>query len=251
MTNEEKILARLDELTAEIREAKRAIRPYVELKEELTPLVNDLVLEATAKLGGLERRFSLEDLGDMLGQLLVSARALADAMESLRRLMEFKKDFEPYSKELFSALVEQLQTTLQGFEPERLQELLKQFVVHMGNLADGLRMLGAMMELKQDAASLSKQAFNEAVARLECMQQHGVFSGMAQVLDMTQRLGARMQEIDFEKVEPVKGVFGMMAALRRPEVQEGLGVLLELATVMSALKQPTSAVQECRRQEAA
>ena len=30
MTNEEKILARLDELTAEIREAKQAIRPYVE-----------------------------------------------------------------------------------------------------------------------------------------------------------------------------------------------------------------------------
>lgn len=38
MTNEEKILARLDELTMEVREAKEAIRPYVELKQEMEPL---------------------------------------------------------------------------------------------------------------------------------------------------------------------------------------------------------------------
>jgi hypothetical protein len=46
MTNEEKILERLDELTTELREAKQAIRPYVELKQEMEPLLKDMVISA-------------------------------------------------------------------------------------------------------------------------------------------------------------------------------------------------------------
>ncbi|MEN8198942.1 MAG: DUF1641 domain-containing protein [Thermodesulfobacteriota bacterium] len=51
-----------------------------------------------------------------------------------------------------------------------------------------------------------------------------------------------MQEVDFQEVEPVRGIFGMMGAMKRPEVQEGLGVLIELSTVMSALKQEPASV---------
>jgi uncharacterized protein YjgD (DUF1641 family) len=237
MTNEEKILARLDELTEEVRAAKAAIRPYVELKQEMEPLVNDMVICAIDKLSGLDRRFEAEDVVEMIGQLLISSKSLTDALQSLNRFMEFKKDFEPYSKEMFRELVEQLQTTLHGFEPEKLQELLKQFIVNMGNLADGLKMLGSVMEMKTDAAMLSKLAFNDAIERLECLKQRGVFDAFEQVLAVTERVGGRMQEIDFDNTRPVRGVFGMMAALRRPEVQEGLGVLIELATVMTALKE--------------
>ncbi len=237
MTNEEKILARLDELTEEVRAAKAAIRPYVELKQEMEPLVNDMVICAIDKLSGLDRRFEAEDVVEMIGQLLISSKSLTDALQSLNRFMEFKKDFEPYSKEMFRELVEQLQTTLHGFEPEKLQELLKQFIVNMGNLADGLKMLGSVMEMKTDAAMLSKLAFNDAIERLECLKQRGVFDAFEQVLAVTERVGSRMQEIDFDNTRPVRGVFGMMAALRRPEVQEGLGVLIELATVMTALKE--------------
>ena len=49
MTNEEKILARLDELTEEVRQAKEAIRPYVELKQEMEPLINSVVWIAGLK----------------------------------------------------------------------------------------------------------------------------------------------------------------------------------------------------------
>lgn len=46
-----------------------------------------------------------------------------------------------------------------------------------------------------------------------------------------------MQQVDFEKIEPIRGIWGMMSAMKRPEVQEGLGILVELSTVMTALKQ--------------
>lgn len=242
MTNEEKILARLDELTLEIREAKQAIRPYVELKQELEPLVNDMVISTIGKLSGLDRRFDLEDIGDigdMIGQFLISSKNMTEALKTLNQFMEFKKDFEPYSKEMFKELTEQLQNTLHGFEGENLQELLRQFIVNMGNLAEGLKMLGSVMEMKKDASGLSKLAFNDSIEKLEQLKQRGTFEAVEQVLGMTERLGSKMQQVDFDNVEPIRGIWGMISAMKRPEVQEGLGVLVELSTVMTALKQET------------
>ncbi len=236
MTNEEKILARLDELTLEVREAKEAIRPYVELKKEMEPLVNDMVISTIGKMSGLDRRFELEDVGEMVGQTLIASKNISEAMNTLNKFMEFKKDFEPLSKDIFKELVEQLQGTLQGFEPENLQELLKQFIANMGNMADGLKMLGSIMEMKKDADGLSKLAFNDAVERLECLKQRGVFEALERVVGITERIGSRVTEIDFDKIEPVRGVFGMLGAMKRPEVQEGLGILMELATVVTAVK---------------
>ncbi len=244
MTNEEKILARLDELTEEVRQAKQAIRPYVELKRDLEPLINSMVIETISRLSGLDKRVELEEVGDMVGQVLSSSKNITEAMKTLDKAMEFKKDFEPYSKDLFKELVNQLQTTLHGFEGENLQELLKQFVVNMGSLADAMKMLGSLMDMKKDAGTLSTQAFNDLVERLECLKQRGVFDAFEQVLGVTERVGAKMKEIDFTATEPVKGVFGMLAALKRPEVQEGLGILIELSTVMPALKQDASS-QAC------
>jgi hypothetical protein len=238
MTNEEKILAHLEELREELRETKRAIRPYVELKQELEPLIHDMVLSAISGLGGLDKRFNVEALGEMLGQLMVSANSIAEGLRMLNRFMEFKKDFEPFSKDIFHETVVFLQETTKGFEPESLSQLLKEFINNIGNMAEGLRMLGSFMDFKHDASILSKLAFDEMVGRLESLKQKGVFSAFEQVLDVTERMGTRLQSVDLAQTKPIRGVFGMLAALKRPEVQEGLGVLVELATVMTALKEP-------------
>ena len=237
MTNEEKILARLDELTTEIREAKQAIQPYVELKQDMEPLINDMMINAIGKLSGLDRRFDLEDVGDMIGQLLISSKNITEALKYLNKIMEFKKDFEPYSKDLFKELTEQLQQSLHGFEPGNLQELIRQFIVNMGNMAEGLKMLGSLMDMKKDAGTLSKLAFNDSIERLERLKQRGTFETFEQVLGITERVGNKMQQVDFEKIQPIRGIWGMMSAMKRPEVQEGLGILVELSTVMTALKQ--------------
>ena len=207
MTNEEKILARLDELTAEIREAKQAIRPYVELKRDLEPLINDMVVSTIGKLSGLDRRFDLEDIGDMIGQLLISSKNMAEALKTLNKFMEFKKDFEPYSKDLFKELSEQLQTSLHGFEPENLQELIRQFIVNMGNMAEGLKMLGSLMDMKKDAGNLSKLAFNDSIERLERLKQRGTFETFEQVLEMTERVVAGCNRLTLKKLNRY-GEFG-------------------------------------------
>ncbi len=247
MTNEEKILARLDELTIEVREAKKAIRPYVELKKEMEPLVNDMVISTIGKMSGLDRRFDVEDVAEMLGQTLIASKNISEAMQSLNKVMDFKRDFEPLSKDIFKELIEQLQSSLQGFEPENLQELIKQFIVNMGNMADGLKLIGALVDLKNDAGGLSKQAFNDVVERLESLKQRGLFTTFETFLGIVERAGTKVTEINFDEVEPIRGVFGMLGAMKRPEVQEGLGILVELATVAAAVKSETEISQQCQK----
>lgn len=238
MTNEEKILARLDELTEEVREAKRAVRPYVELKQELEPLVHSMVHEATARLSGLDKNVKLEDVGDMVGQSLASSANIADALRSLNSVMDFKRDFEPYCKDMFHELVLQLQTSLQGFEGENLQELIKQFIVNMGNMAEMMKMLSSFMDMKRDIDQLSGPVVDDIIERLDSLKKRGLFDDFAQMMEIGERVSARVKAINLDEVKPVTGIFGMLSAMKRPEVQEGMGILLELAAVMSALKQP-------------
>ncbi|WP_417911443.1 DUF1641 domain-containing protein [Candidatus Electronema sp. TJ] len=240
MTNEEKILARLDELTEEVREAKRAVRPYAELKQELEPLLHSIVREATDRLSGLDKRVDLEKVGDMVGQTLASSKNIADAVKTLDSVMEFKRDAAPYAKEMFHELTLNLQTALQGFEGEQLQELIRQFIVNMGNMAEMMKMLSSFMDMKQDASHLSGPVFNDVVDRLDSLKAHGLLDDFERMLAIGERVSAKMKMIDLNKAKPVTGIFGMMSALKRPEVQEGLGVLIELATVAAALKEPAA-----------
>ncbi|MGB5687165.1 MAG: DUF1641 domain-containing protein [Candidatus Electrothrix sp.] len=236
MTNEEKILARLDELTEEVREAKRAVRPYVELKQELEPLIHSMVHEATARLSGLDKNVELEDIGDMVGQSLASSGNITEALKTLNSIMEFKRDFEPHGKDMFHELALRLQTAFQGFEGENLQELLRQFIVNMGNIAEMMKTLSSMMDMKRDVELLSGPIINDVVERLEGFKQRGLFDDFQRMLDIGEQVSVKMKSVDLAKAKPITGIFGMMSALKRPEVQEGLGVLIELSTVASALK---------------
>ncbi|WP_339135271.1 MAG: DUF1641 domain-containing protein [Candidatus Electrothrix sp. GW3-4] len=246
MTNEEKILARLDELTEEVREAKRAVRPYVELKQELEPLVHSMVHEATARLSGLDKNVELEDVGDMVGQSLASSGNIAEALKTLNSIMDFKRDFEPYSKDMFQELALRLQTAFQGFEGENLQELIRQFIVNMGNMAEMMKLLSSFMDMRRDVAQLGGPVVDDMIERLDSLKKRGLFDDFERMMEIGERVSTRVKAIDLDEVKPVKGIFGMMSAMKRPEVQEGLGILLELAAVMSVLKRPAEqSSQEC------
>lgn len=241
MNNEERILAKLDELSEEIQEAKKAIRPYVELKKDIEPLFNDFLQETISKLGGLDKQFSIEELGDLVGQLLVSSNNMTEALKMLNRMMEFKQDIEPYTKDMFNESVSFLSDTCHGFQSDDMKAVLKHSLANMGNIAESLKLLNSVMEFKQDAAALTQEAFNDIVERLEDLKQRGVFTAIEALMGTAEKVGMKLSQTDFDKAKPVKGIFGMMAALRRPDVQEGLGVLIELATVMTAVKeQPAS-----------
>jgi uncharacterized protein YjgD (DUF1641 family) len=237
MTNEEKILAKLDALSLEIKEAKSAIMPYVELKKEMGPIFDDFLQEVIGKLGGIDRKFSVEDVGDLIGQLLVSSKNMAEVLKTLNSMIELKQDITPYTREMFQSSVAFLHGTTHGLNGEDAQDLIKQSVANMGNIAESLKILNSVLEFKKDIGSLSELVFNDVVEKLEVLKKKGLFSSLEGLIATLERVGTKMNEIDLNKTKPIRGVFGMLSALRRPEVQEGLGVLIELSTVMTAIKQ--------------
>ncbi len=244
MTNEEKILARLDELTEEVREAKRAVRPYIELKQELEPLIHSMLHETTTRLSGLDKNVDIEEVGEMVGQSLASSANITDALKTLNSIMELKRDIQPYTKDMFHETILRLQTALQGFEGENLQELIRQFIVNMGNLAEMMKMLSSLMDMKQDVEMLSGPIVNDVIERLESFKQRGLFDDFQRMLDIGEQVSIKMKQTDLTKAKPITGIFGMISALKRQEVQEGLGVLIELSTVASVFKHLPHSTQE-------
>jgi hypothetical protein len=241
MTNEEKILAKLDELSLEIREAKRAIVPYVELKKEMEPIFNDFLQDVIGKLGGLDRKFSVEDIGNLVGQLLVSSHNLTEALKTLNSMIELKQDIAPYTREMFQSYVGFLHETFHGLNGGDARELIKQSVANIGNVGESLKLLNSVLEFKKDIGSLGLSVFNDLVERLETLKQRGLFVTFEKLVGLLERMGLKFNEMDLNQAKPIRGIFGMLSVLRRPEVQEGLGILVELSTVVSAVKETPAA----------
>ena len=238
MSNEEKILARLDELAADVADFKRAARPYTDLKEDLTPIITQIVTETISKLGGVEHRVDISEVADLIGTTLASSANLKAGVSTLNGLMDLKKDIEPMAKGMMNDCITSLDSVSHGFSTEALGELMKQTVLNLGNLAEGLKTISALMDLKDTAGDFSQQIFNDMIEQLDDLKKRGVLDGLAEMKGMGERLAIKMGELDLSKAKPVTGVFGMMGALKRPEVQEGMGVMLEMASVLSALKKP-------------
>ena len=236
MTNEEKILAKLDELSLEIQEAKRSIKPYVELKKDMEPIFNDFLQDVIGKLGGLDRKFNVEDVGHLIGQLLTSSVNMTEALKTLNSVIELKREIAPFTKEMFQSSISFLHGTCHGLNGDDVQALIKQFVANIGNMGESLKVLNSVLEFKKDFGSLGELVFNDAVEKLEFLKQKGLFTFLERLLEILERVGLKMNELDLEAAKPVRGVFGMLSAMKRSEVQEGLGVLVELSTLMSALK---------------
>ena len=212
MNNEELILKKLDQLAAEVAELKAA----------------------SAQPG-----ITLPDIGaqDALReQVAISSANLTKWVKSLDQMMELKEDLVPLGRPMLEEVITHLDQATQGFDAKAFRELVKQFSLNLGNLAEAIRMVGSLVELKNDSNQILKDSFNDAILRLEELKQKGFFDSMNQMIRIAELVGQRMLELDTAKVKPVKGLLGLHSAMRKKEFQEGLGVMMELVSVFSVLK---------------
>lgn len=236
MTNEEKILQHLDFLTQEFKEMKAQIQPYIELKDDLQPILGELVQESIHKLDGLGRDFNIENVADMIGLVLASSHNLSEGIHTLNRLMEFKRDFSPFVKEMVLEAIHALDVPGRGLNLADLQLVLRDLFSNMGNIAEVLKMLNSAMEFKRDVSGLVKPAVDELVGRLEEMKGKGVFRAFEVLFNMLGDVSVKLAEFNPAKAKPIGGVFGLLNAMKDPEVQQGLGVLIELVKIFASVK---------------
>ena len=215
MSQDTALAERLDRLEAQIAPLTQSAVAISELRDELTPRVNEAVQALIAELADVEADFQLEDLVFLLKNIMRNVKNLNFTLDQLKNLIDFAVTAEPVLKTTVPQVI------------FYLDELEQKGVFRL--LATGLDVL------KQVGATYSSeeiQQIGDGLVRLVGSLHKLTVPAALDLLDKAADLPCRA---DVSGAKPV-GVWGLMGALSRPDVKEGLGVALELTSSLARLK---------------
>jgi hypothetical protein len=215
MTNEELILQRLDRLEAKLAPMSETFKSMMELKEDLTPLINRGFKVLIEELQDVEMAFQLEDLFRLIKQGLRGIRNFSWSLEQLESLIDLLKTLEP----LLKSTVPQLIHYLDDMEQKGV-----------------FRTYGAMLSVRAKVAKqyspedfeLMSDAFTSLLGLLRKM-------ATPEVQALLQRVVEIPVGLDLGSSQSV-GPVGLLKAAYSDDVKQGLGVMIELTKAMGKLK---------------
>ena len=215
MTTEQMILDRLDRLESQIAPLTASAKALGELREELAPRVNEAVQALIVELADVEADFQLEDLLFLLKKMMRNIRNLSFALDQMKNLIDFALTAEP----LLKSSVPQVISYLDDLEQRGV-----------------LRLLGTGMEvLKKVGASYSAEELQQTadgVVRLAGILKKLTVPAALDLIDSAADLPTRVNVSGAQAVGP----WGMLRGMGDPQVQQGLGVLLEFTKGLAALR---------------
>jgi len=215
MTTEEQIAHRLDHLESLIQPLAAFSRAAGELREELAPRVNEAVQALIVELADVEADFRVEDLVFLVKKLMRNINNLNFALDQFKNLVDFVLTAEPLLKTSVPQLisyVDQLEQNgvfrLITVGTEVLKKVGSAYSVEdMRQIGDGLvHFIGILKKLTAPAA-----------------------------LDLLDRAADLPARVDVDRAQPV-GFWGMIGAMGDKDIQQGIGVLMELTKGLATLK---------------
>jgi uncharacterized protein YjgD (DUF1641 family) len=215
MNHEEIILNRLDRLEQEIAPVADSARSISELREELTPRVNEAVKALIVELADIEADFQLEDLLFFIKKAMRNVRNLTYSLDQLKNIIDFALIAEPLLKSTVPQIIFYMDDlerkgvfNLLSTSLEIIKKTAETYTAEdMAQIGDGLvKLLGIVKKLTTPEA-----------------------------LELLDRAAEVPSRVDLSRAKPA-GAWGMLWAMGNPEVKDGLGVLLELTKGLSALK---------------
>ena len=201
----ERLDRKLDRLGDQVGHLYQRTVAMEELKDELMPLARDAMGAMQEELGAIEHEFNSDEIAYLLRKVLRNTPRFIRFLDRLEALDGLMVELEPLSKEVLRGAVD----TLQQAEDRGWFRLLR------GGL-------GLMDEVAAHASDEDIQRLHDNVlALVDTVKQ----MTQPQMLTMANETLRVMQApASHHRV----GVIGLMRALRDPEIQEGVGVLLEL-----------------------
>lgn len=215
MTNEELILERLDHMEAQMAPLIETAKSVMELKNDLTPLVNSGVQQMITELQGIESSVQLEDLLEMGKQLLRSTRYILYSLKQLQNVVDFIQTVEP----LMQSSVPQIISYLDDLEQRGVLRIVKSMLDVRAKVADAYT--------PEDVEEIG----DGVVAML------GLAKKMSdpQTIAFLDKFASLPAQVDLSQAKDC-GPFGLLSASSGKEVKQGLGVLMELTKAMGTLK---------------
>lgn len=220
MNNEQLILERLDRIERQLAPLTDSARSLVELKDDLTPLLNRGFKILIEELQDVEAALQLEDITRFLKRLLRNVRNLSFSLEQLENLIDFVTTVEP----LLKSAVPQMIHYLDGLEQN-------------GVFRTYAAMLGVRAKIAQQYGPEDFERIGDAFVILM-----GLLRKLAEpkTLALLERLADIPASLDLAECKSV-GPMGMLFALSDCNVKQGLGVLLELTKALGGLRQGAAA----------
>jgi uncharacterized protein YjgD (DUF1641 family) len=215
MTNEEKILERLERLEKKIDPISESAASVKELKMELAPRVNEAVHYLIEELADIEADFQLEDLIFFCKKALRNINNLNYSMDMLKNLIDFATMAEPLMKSSVPQVI------------QSLDDLEQNNVFKIADIS--------IQTLKKIGKTYTEEEFQQigdGLARLTGLLRDLTSSESLDLLEKAARLPGA---VDLDAAKPV-GPFSMLGAMSDAKVKEGMGVLLELAKGLPAMK---------------
>jgi len=215
MTNEELILERLDHLEAQMAPLIDAAKSVTELKNDLTPLVNNGVQQMITEFQEIESSVQLEDLLEMGKQMLRSTRYVLYALKQFQNIVDFITTIEP----LMRSSVPQIVNYLDELEQKGV-----------------LRILKSMLDVRAKVAeAYTPEDVEEIGDGFVAMLGLAKKMGDPQTLAFLDKFAGLPANVDLSQAKDC-GPLGLLSAASSKEVKQGLGVLMELTKAMGTLK---------------
>jgi uncharacterized protein YjgD (DUF1641 family) len=215
MNSDEMVVERLDLLTRQVAVITDSARALRELRDDLSPRINETVKHLITQLAEIEADCRREDLVLLLKNVVRNVRNLNWSMEQVKSLIDFLRTVEP----LMKSAVPQAIMALDQLEQR-------------GVLQVGLRALEVLRKIAETYTPEDIEEVGKVLVHFIGVTKKLSDPNALALLDRMAEIPAR---IDLSNARPA-GPFRMMFALRNSEVKQGLGVVLEMTKGLAALK---------------
>ena len=215
MKNEQLIMEQLDHLGQEIATLTDSARALRELRDDLSPRVNETVKVLIEQLAEMEADVQFEDLTALLKNLMRNVRNLGWSVDQLKNLIDFLRTVEP----LLKSAVPQAIIYLDKLERQGVFRVVAS-------------MMGVLEKIAETYTPEDIEQIENGLVPLVGVAKKLTTPEALNLLDKAAEVPTR---VDLSQARAV-GPFGMLFALGNSEVKQGMGVVLELTKALSLLK---------------
>jgi len=215
MNNDQAIVEQLDHLGQEIAVLTDSARSLRELRDDLSPRVNEAVKVLISGLAEMEADVQFEDIVLLLKNLMRNVRNLNWSVDQLKNLIDFLRTVEP----LLKSAVPQAIYVLDQLEQQGVFRVLS-------------TMLGVVQRVADTYTPEDMEQIGNGLVALVGVAKKLTAPEALSLLDKVAEVPAGVDLSQAKAVGPV----GMLFALGNSEVKQGMGVVLELTKGLSRLK---------------
>ena len=215
MSKEDLILEKLGQIEAELAAMREAREPMDDLVRDLNPIMKQALYVMIDEFKDVEDNFQLEDLMPLMKKFLTNVKNLTWALESLETIIDMWHTMEPMMKSALHNTVRYLGTMEQKgvFRTyEAMLEVRAKVAQHYG--PDDIEAMG--------------DSFVALIGLLKKMSD-------PKMLELLEKLTDLPSNMDLAAAKPV-GMFGVVGALSDSEVQEGIGVAMQMVKALGKVK---------------